>query len=217
MENSLVSFTGVAALLIVAPGVDFALVFHNALVTRRQGFATSLGVASGLMLHTALAVAGLSVLLSSEGALFVLYAVSGGYLVYLGVRGLAGLAGAARDPRNTAGADGTEPGKAPTGNNRTASAYRSGFLVNALNPKAPVLFLSIMPQFVPAESEQTQYTLLLGSIVVACALLWFPLVAFTAHRLGPLILRSKVRLAVECTTALVILSLGILQLSELTA
>ncbi|MET7718485.1 LysE family translocator [Streptomyces sp. NPDC005407] len=212
MDESLISFAGVAALIVVAPGVDFALVLHNALVTRRQGIATSLGVASGLMLHTALAVVGLSVLLSSEAAVLLLYTVSGGYLVYLGVRGLLHLV---HGIRHRGDREPVESGIVSADRSRTASAYRSGFLVNALNPKAPVLFLSIMPQFVPTESKQAQYTLLLGSVVVACALLWFPLVAFTAHRLGPLILRPKVRLAVEGTTTMVILTLGILQLAEL--
>ncbi|MGD3108958.1 LysE family translocator [Streptomyces sp. YGL11-2] len=217
MQNSLLSFLGVAALLVMAPGVDFALVLKNSLVARRQGVATALGVVNGMLLHTLLAVVGLTAILTYDLAVLLLYAVSGGFLVYLGIRGLVSVIRTFRQSRESVAQEGVtseEPNTLGTGR-RTAAAFRSGFLVNALNPKAPVLFLSIMPQFIPSGASHVSYTLLLGIVVIACGLLWFPMVAVTAHRLGPLLTRPKVRVAVEGATALVILSLGILQWAAL--
>jgi threonine/homoserine/homoserine lactone efflux protein len=207
--SSIVSFAGIAALLVMAPGVDFAFVLRTSLASRRRGLVSSLGVASGLVLHTGLAVAGVSALLMTSTAQFWLYLVSGVLLVYLGARGLSGLAAQLR----------RGPSSTPTsGGNDAASdrsAYQRGFLVNALNPKAPVLFLSIMPQFIPEQGDNLTYTTLLGSIVVLCALLWFPLVAIASHRLSRWLSRPSVSLVVNTVTVGVILVLGIRQLLEL--
>ncbi|GGX00030.1 LysE family translocator [Streptomyces noursei] len=216
MQNSLLSFLGVAALLVMAPGVDFALVLKNSLVARRQGVATALGVVNGMLLHTLLAVVGLTAILTYDLAVLLLYAVSGGFLVYLGIRGLVSVIRTFRRSRESAAQEEVGSEEPNTlGKGRTVAAFRSGFLVNALNPKAPVLFLSIMPQFIPSGASHVSYTLLLGTVVIACGLLWFPMVAVTAHRLGPLLTRPKVRVAVEGATAVVILSLGVLQWAAL--
>ncbi|MFI2027751.1 LysE family translocator [Streptomyces buecherae] len=207
--SSIVSFAGIAALLVMAPGVDFALVLRASLISRRRGLISSLGVASGLVLHTGLAVAGVSALLMTSTAQFWLYLVSGVFLVYLGARGLVGLSAELRRGASSAPA----AGESDAASDR--SAYQRGFLVNALNPKAPVLFLSIMPQFVPERGDNLMYTTLLGSIVVICALVWFPLVAITSHRLSRWLSRPSVSLMVNTVTAGVILTLGIRQLLEL--
>lgn len=208
LPGSVLSFSGVAALLVMAPGVDFALVLRTAVASRRSGVVTSLGVAGGLVLHTLLAVAGVSALLMTPRAQFLLYLVSGVFLLYLGVRGLIGLAGQLRR--------GATSGESADGETATdGSFFRRGFLVNALNPKAPVLFLSIMPQFIPPHGSGFAYSALLGGIVVACALLWFPLVALAAGHFSRWLSRPGISATVDTVTLLVILTLGIRQLLAL--
>jgi threonine/homoserine/homoserine lactone efflux protein len=46
-----------------------------------------------------------------------------------------------------------------------------GLLTNVLNPKAPVLFLSLLPQFVSEGAPVLPRTLLLTTIVVVLALI----------------------------------------------
>lgn len=205
LTGSVVSFSGVAALLVMAPGIDFALVLRTAVDSRRSGVVTALGVSGGLVLHTLLAVAGVSALLMTARAQFLLYLVSGLFLVYLGVRGLVGLLRRVRR-----GADAEQGADEPASSD--GSFFRRGFLVNALNPKAPVLFLSIMPQFIPRHGDNLAYSALLGGIVVACALLWFPLVALAAGRFSRWLSRPAVSLTVDAVTVLVLLTLGIRQL-----
>lgn len=148
MDAQLIAFIGVAAGMVALPGADFTVVARNALASRAAGVATALGVAGGLLVHTALAVAGLAAVLVTVPALFRTVQILGGaYVLYLGISALH----AARRRTTDGGPDAGRAGRpSVTGPRR---ALRQGFLTNALNPKAPVLFLSLLPQFVPTGSR----------------------------------------------------------------
>ncbi|GLW15339.1 lysine transporter LysE [Streptomyces sp. NBRC 13847] len=221
MDGQLTAFTAVAAGMVTMPGADFAVVVRNALDSRRAGVATAFGVAGGLLVHTALAVAGLAAVLVAVPALFgAVQLLGGGYLLYLGARALIG---AFHRPAATsdAAADGTTATEgtpadagtpaAPLG---TARSLRQGFLANALNPKAPVLFLSLLPQFVPAGQPALPRTLLLAAVVVAMALVWFPAVALLVDRLGTWLRRPRVARALQATTGALLTVLGGVLLAE---
>ncbi|MGW1379571.1 LysE family translocator [Streptomyces sp. NPDC002446] len=211
MDGQLIAFTGVAAGMVTMPGADFAVVVRNALDSRRAGVATAVGVAGGLLVHTALAVAGLAAVLVAVPALFgAVQLLGGGYLLYLGCRALI----AAGRGRAAAAAD---PASGPDAVLSTAQGLRQGFLTNALNPKAPVLFLSLLPQFVPAGQPALPRTLLLATVVVAMALVWFPAVALLVDRLGSWLRRPRVARALEATTGALLTALGGILLVELLA
>jgi threonine/homoserine/homoserine lactone efflux protein len=196
MDGQLIAFTGVAAGMVALPGADFTVVVRSALASRRAGLACALGVACGLLLHTALAVAGVAAVLAAVPALFRAVQLAGGaYVLYLGVRTLRA--------RSTGVTDRAEAAPRP---------LRQGFLTNALNPKAPLTFLSLLPQFVPAGSAAVPRTLLLALIVVALALVWFPAVALLVDRLGRWLRRPKAARAVTLATgtALTLLGSGLL-------
>ncbi|MFD6168893.1 LysE family translocator [Streptomyces coeruleorubidus] len=204
MDAQLIAFTGVAAGMVAMPGADFTVVVRNALVSRRAGVACALGIAGGLLLHTALAVAGVAAVLAAVPALFrTLQLLGGGYVLYLGVRTLWSL----RRPRAVP--------VAVTGTiASTARPLRQGFVTNALNPKAPITFLSLLPQFVPAGSPALPRTLLLAMIVVVLALLWFPAVALLVDRLGRWLREPRAARAVEGVTGAALTLLGVLLLLE---
>ncbi|MFJ6752320.1 MULTISPECIES: LysE family translocator [unclassified Streptomyces] len=210
MDGQLIAFSGVAAGMVAMPGADFAVVVRNALDSRRAGVAAAVGVAGGLLVHTALAVAGLAAVLVAVPALFgAVQLLGGGYLLYLGSRALIA---AARRPAvsGDAASAGQDGGDAAVPAHRlgTAASLRQGFLANALNPKAPVLFLSLLPQFVPADRPALPRTLLLATMVVAMALVWFPAVALLVDRLGSLLRRPTVARALEATTGALLAVLG---------
>jgi threonine/homoserine/homoserine lactone efflux protein len=203
MDAQLIAFTGVAAGMVAMPGADFTVVVRNALVSRRAGVACALGVAGGLLLHTALAVAGVAAVLTAVPALFrTLQLLGGAYVLYLGVRTLRRLRAA------VSGAG--EPDEAASG----ARPLRQGFVTNALNPKAPITFLSLLPQFVPAGSPALPRTLLLALIVVALALVWFPAVALLVDRLGRWLRRPRAARAVQAVTGSALTILGAVLLTE---
>ncbi|MFE0381767.1 LysE family translocator [Streptomyces inhibens] len=219
MDGQLIAFTGVAAGMVTMPGADFAVVVRNALDSRRAGVATAIGVAGGLLVHTALAVAGLAAVLVAVPALFgAVQLLGGAYLLYLGGRALiaavrrpVAVVDASADPSAAPPAEGARPA-ALLG---TAQGLRQGFLTNALNPKAPVLFLSLLPQFVPAGEPALPRTLLLATVVVAMALVWFPAVALLVDRLGTWLRRPRVTRALEATTGALLTALGGILLVEL--
>jgi threonine/homoserine/homoserine lactone efflux protein len=204
MDAQLIAFTGVAAGMVAMPGADFTVVVRNALVSRRAGVACALGITGGLLLHTALAVAGVAAVLAAVPALFrALQLLGGGYVLYLGARTLWSL----RRPRAVpVEATGTEPS--------AARPLRQGFVTNALNPKAPITFLSLLPQFVPAGAPALPRTLLLALIVVVLALLWFPAVALLVDRLGRWLREPRAARAVEGVTGAALTLLGVLLLLE---
>ncbi|WP_414504637.1 LysE family translocator [Streptomyces sp. NEAU-L66] len=216
MDGQLIAFTGIAAGMVTMPGADFAVVVRNALDSRRAGVATAVGVAGGLLVHTALAVAGLAAVLVAVPALFgAVQLLGGAYLLYLGVGALS--AAVRRTGAHTDSATGpaAAPADGPAALLGTARSLRQGFLTNALNPKAPVLFLSLLPQFVPAGEPALPRTLLLATMVVAMALVWFPAVALLVDRLGNWLRRPRVTRALEATTGVLLTALGGILLIEL--
>ncbi|WP_367047404.1 LysE family translocator [Streptomyces sp. Je 1-332] len=205
MDAQLVAFTGVAAGMVAMPGADFAVVVRNALASRRAGIACAIGVAGGLLVHTALAVAGVAAVLAAVPTLLrALQAAGGAYVLYLGCRALRS---AARPLESFGARDGVEHVMA-------GGSLRQGFLTNALNPKAPITFLSVLPQFVPAGSPAMPRTLLLASIIVALALVWFPVVALLVDRLGRWLRRPRTARAIEGGTGVALGVLGVVLLIE---
>ncbi|MDQ0912392.1 LysE family translocator [Streptomyces canus] len=201
MDGQIIAFTGVAAGMVAMPGADFTVVVRNALVSRRAGVACALGVVGGLLVHTALAVAGVAAVLTAVPALFrALQLLGGGYVLYLGVRTLLEL-------RRTRTETVVEAGAA-------VRPLRQGFVTNALNPKVPITFLSLLPQFVPQGSSTLPRTLLLALIVVVLALVWFSAVAVLVDRLGRWLRRPRAARAVTGVTAGALTALGVMLLAE---
>ncbi len=105
----------------------------------RVGVATGLGIAVGDLVHTAMAVLGISAILAASALLFTIIKYLGAaYLVYLGIRAIlerSGGLGIAAAPPITA-----------------AKAFRQAVLTEILNPKSALFFLAFLPQFVHAEN-----------------------------------------------------------------
>jgi threonine/homoserine/homoserine lactone efflux protein len=126
--------------------------------------------------------------------------LGGGYVLYLGVRTLVEL----RRTRTETAVE-TDVAVRP---------LRQGFVTNALNPKAPITFLSLLPQFVPQGSSTLPRTLLLALIVVVLALVWFPAVAVLVDRLGRWLRRPRAARAVGGVTGGALTVLGAMLLAE---
>ena len=87
MDIELIAFLAASIVIIVVPGVDFALITRQVIgYGRRAGFITLIGLVTGGLVHTALTTAGLSVVLLTSETLYFLVRVAGaGYLAYLGI------------------------------------------------------------------------------------------------------------------------------------
>ncbi|MBT2369995.1 LysE family translocator [Streptomyces sp. ISL-10] len=200
MDAQLIAFIGIAAGMVAMPGADFTVVVRSALASRRAGVACAVGVAGGLLVHTALAVAGLAAVLVAVPVLYRTLQIAGGvYVLWLGLRAVRSALRPLGGPLAIDGAT-AAPG--------VRRGLRQGFLTNVLNPKAPVLFLSLLPQFVPDGTAVLPRTLLLATIVVVLALIWFPVVALLVDRLGRWLRRPRATRAVEGVTGGALTALG---------
>lgn len=196
----LVPFLAVAALVVVTPGVDMALVTKNALLHgRRAALATALGINLGLVFWTATAALGLAALVATSAAAFATVKLAGAaYLVYLGVQAL-------RASRKTS------PPTEESCERRALPervAFRQGVLSNLLNPKIAVFFTSLLPQFVGSHSSAGDL-LLLGGLFNAMGIVWLVSYALLAARGQAVLARPRVRRALDRLTGIVLIGLGV--------
>ncbi|MBS9475897.1 LysE family transporter [Ancylobacter radicis] len=157
----------VFAVVIVAPGADFALVVRQSVVHgRKVALVTSFGIGASLLFHISYTILGIGLIVSQSLALFALIKWLGvAYLVYLGIRSFF------EKPMNfderALAADAGTAGRVSL-----PACFGMGFLTNALNPKPVLFFLSLFSAMV---SPQTPVPVIfLYGIGMASALIaWF--------------------------------------------
>jgi threonine/homoserine/homoserine lactone efflux protein len=204
MITNFPAFLGIALLVILSPGQDTALTIRNTLVGGRGGgMATAAGVVSGLATWTVASSAGLAALLVASQALFLTIRLIGaGYLIFLGLQALYGALLHRARP-----ADGTA--LARRARLRRWVAYRQGLLSNLSNPKIVVFFLSLFPQFVTRGQASFLSLLLLGLIFCSITITWLTLYAIVVARIGDFLRRDRIQRALEATTGVVLIGLGL--------
>ena len=188
LENLLL-FVPLAAILVMLPGPDFALIAKISLLDGRpQGQAAACGVALGIVIHTSAAMLGISAIIAQSVFLFsVLKYIGAAYLFWLGVQALrqsqavvrtAPLPGrdAEENPEEAA-----RPVPRPT-RALLRRAFKQGLLTNILNPKAVLIFLTFLPQFMNPHMPLAPQFLELGGIMSALCLCWYvPLAYMLGH------------------------------------
>ena len=71
-------------------------------------------------------------------------------------------------------------------------AFRQGFVINTLNPKIALFFLSFLPQFIdPDKSSNALQSLMLGGVFVVCGFLTDGIYALTASSLRETLVKGK--------------------------
>jgi threonine/homoserine/homoserine lactone efflux protein len=186
MGSSVLTFAVVAALITVTPGLDTLLVIRTSLRSgRRSGLLATLGVCSGIFGWAVASAVGVSALLLASSVAFgVLRLAGAAYLLYLGVRMLWSRRGPALD---------VEPGLALG----PLAAYRTGLLTNLLNPKAGVMYVSLLPQFLPHGTTALPTALLLAAVHNAETALWLGGLVFGVEHLRRWLHRGGVRRAID--------------------
>ena len=176
----LLSFIAASDLLTLMPGPDILFVLTESITKgARYGIAVATGLVSGLIIHTAAAATGLSLLLKNSPQLFsVVCYLGASYLLYL-----AYLAYNEAQPV-------MEEGRGPNSSFRFAKYFKTGFFMNVMNPKVALFFLAFLPQFVPhSESSPALQIFLLGFLFMLQAYLIFTGVALLAGK-ATLLLRA---------------------------
>jgi len=192
-------FAGMMAFLAMMPGPDTMVVLKNALTggARGGGWACA-GITVANFLQGTAAALGLGAVITRYHPLFeTVKWLGAAYLVFLGIQALRG---AWRG--NYEALDDVRKARASR-----ARRFREGFLSNVTNPKVLVLFLSVLPQFLTAESTVGD-SLLLAYTVAVLGGLWLLALLLFVHRVRTWLGRRRVRRTLDGVTGTALLGFG---------
>lgn len=171
--ESLVTFIVASSLLSIAPGPDNIFVLmQSALYGRKSGVLVTLGLCTGLIIHTTVVALGIAVIFQKSTVAFTALKIAGAlYLLYLAWQ-------AFRTSAKPLEGHGTTL--------RSSSAlYRRGIIMNITNPKVSIFFLAFLPQFTsPDSGNLAAQIILLGALFIVIALVIFSTIALLAGTLG---------------------------------
>lgn len=179
VETAGVFFAATIALAI-APGPDNIFVLtQSALYGRAAGVLVTLGLCTGVVVHTAAVALGVAAIFSTSAVAFnVLKILGAGYLLYLAWQAFR------------AGTSSIANGKAEVLTGR--QLYLRGVIMNVTNPKVAIFFLAFLPQFAdPGRGSLSLQIFLLGAMFILSALLVFGAIAWFAAYLGDWLRRSE--------------------------
>ena len=205
----LAGFIATSVAIIISPGPDTLVILRHAInAGRGPGLAAVGGVQLGLIVHTALAVAGISLIIASNPALLQGVAVLGtAYLAWIGIQSLKGGAGLKLDGN---GGNGTgAPGAS------AVRALREGALSNILNPKVILLFLALFPNFVDYWRDDVSGQLIaLAVILITINIIWQAPMALAADALRRWLANPAIRTGVNRASGGMLLVMAALMLAQ---
>lgn len=181
--SALLGFAGVSLVVALSPGPDTFLLLRYALNRPRNGVASALGMMVSIMGWAALAGLGVAALLQTYPAIHQGIAIVGGlYLLYLGLGSLLKAQFLAGSTAATARTTSRSLDNAGTTEFTIWQSLRAGALSSALNPKLGLLFLALMPPFIPAGSNMLASALLLGGVFAVIGFSYLMVLTFIAAR-----------------------------------
>ncbi|WP_096173500.1 LysE family translocator [Cohaesibacter sp. ES.047] len=173
--DTLLVFLAASLALGIAPGPDNIFVLtQSALYGRKAGWMVTLGLCTGLLVHTTAVTLGIAVLFQTSTLAFNILKFAGAaYLLYLAW-------GAFR-------AKGTEMGTREEKGKPVSllALYGRGIVMNVTNPKVAIFFLAFLPQFANPDSGSLSLQLFaFGLLFILATILVFGTIAIAAGSLG---------------------------------
>jgi threonine/homoserine/homoserine lactone efflux protein len=205
IDQALLSFTLVAGLLTITPGLDTALVLRTAVVEGgKQARLAGIGICSGCLLWGAAASFGLSALLAVSGFAYnVLRIVGAVYLSYLGIKLFI------RAFACTFSNSAAEPASKEDRSTNHSLWLKRGLLTNLLNPKVGVFYLSFLPQFIPTGVQVWSFSILLALIHATEGILWFLLLTNATELLSAWLRQRRVIMALDSAMGTIFIAFGL--------
>jgi len=177
--STISTFAFASFVLLIIPGPAVIYILNRSVSDGREvGLAAVAGLELGNLVHALAASAGLSAVLATSATAFnAVKWLGAGYLVFVGVRTLM------------------RPAPALTGDLAGVSvrrAFGQGVVVNVLNPKVALFFLSFLPQFIDADqgSAWTQ-SLALGLVFVVIGCITDSTYSLLASSMRHVLLRGR--------------------------
>ncbi len=179
-SNSLLLFTISSVALTLSPGPDIMYVFSTSLTKGRlNGLKVSLGLCSGLWVHTLLVILGVGNFLNQyPESQRILECLGGGYLLLLAVKSWSSVRKNIKDENSQ--------------KFKNENHFLTGFVMNLSNPKVSLFFISFFPGFLFHQTWSFQFQfLILGTLFFIQALLVFTTVTHFAGQIGSRLLTTK--------------------------
>jgi threonine/homoserine/homoserine lactone efflux protein len=180
---TLITYVAIVLGFVFIPGPATLLTVARATSSgTKVGIATGAGIAAGDVIHTFMAIVGISAIIATSAVLFSIVKYLGAaYLVFLGIQAIL-----AKTPANLKGS------ALPL---RSGTAFRQAILAEVLNPKTALFFLAFLPQFVRPDNGSVALQLsILGIIFVVLGLLSTVVFAVCAGSLGSFLRRHPAAL-----------------------
>ncbi|WGF92676.1 LysE family translocator [Aequorivita marisscotiae] len=180
MLETLISFSIATLALAISPGPDNIYVLTQSLVNgTKSGIATTAGLISGCIVHTTLLAFGISAIITASDNMFYAIKVLGAcYLVYLAYK-------VYKSDVNISLAE-NAPKKS------YVQLFKTGVIMNLVNPKVMIFFLAFFPGFLWNETENTVIQFyILGITFMVVSFLTFSTIALAAGRISSLLRDSK--------------------------
>jgi len=198
--TTLLGFALLALGLALTPGPNMMyLVSRSICQGRKAGLVSLGGVGLGFLVYMVAAAFGITALLFAVPFAYDVLRLAGAvYLLHLGWQALKPGGRSAFQVRDL-----------PVDSNRRLFAM--GFLTNLLNPKAAMLYLSLLPQFIdPARGSVLAQSLVLGSLQIAISLSVNALIASASGTIATFLgSRPKWMVVQRCLMGTVLAGLGV--------
>ncbi len=197
--ETIITFCTASLLLCLAPGPDNIFVLtQSALHGRISGIIVTLGLCTGLVLHSSAVAFGVAAIFQASAVAFATLKYFGAaYLLYLAWQAF----------RSGSPSSGTSS----NGKVDPWRLYLRGIIMNVTNPKVSIFFLAFLPQFVElARGPVVVQILMLGGLFVLATILVFGTVAVLAGTLSQWITRSEgVQIAMNRIAGVVFVGLAL--------
>ncbi len=176
MIEQTILFLTASMLLTISPGPDIVYVLVQSMANgKKAGIITTLGLVSGIMVHTTLVAFGVSAIIKESDNIFMSIKIFGAlYLFFLAYKVFRS---------GNSFSLGSE--EVPINNNNNNRLFLRGFIMNVLNPKVTIFFLAFFPGFLWAPEKDTVFQFYtLGLLFMLQAFVIFGLVALMAGNIS---------------------------------
>lgn len=198
--SNLLIFIGASFILCLVPGPDNIYVLTQGMTkSKKAAIVTTLGLTTGLIIHTSAAAFGISAIFqTSEIAFNIVKYIGAAYLIYIAYQ--------AFKFRNTPLDLSIQDSK-----DELKKLYVKGFIMNILNPKVSIFFLAFLPQFVtPLNGSITLQMIILGIVFMIITIAVFSFIGVAGNMLSSKLLeKPSIVKYMNILTSFVLVSLGL--------
>ncbi|MDX8044473.1 LysE family translocator [Gracilibacillus sp. S3-1-1] len=177
--STILLFMGAAIILIIIPGPDLVFTITQGMTNgKKAGITTAMGLSLGNVVHTLAAALGLSLIIMTSVTVFTIFKIVGAaYLFYLAYQAFQH-----RKDEMTLQAVEKKASK---------SLFFRGLLMNVLNPKVAIFYLTFLPQFVHYQAGHIPLQMfILGIVFIIMTAIIFSVLGYFSGVFGERLLQS---------------------------